>query len=1098
MLSISPIADLEYYLELAAEDYFLNGGEPPGIWVGSARPDLGVSGKLANEDFRSIFSGYRPGGKDMLVQNAGKKGRRPGFDHTFSAPKSVSVIWATADREVQEVIQQLQQTAVESALAHLEDHLAFCRTGKAGSGSLKPARIIAATFEHGTSRAEDPQLHTHALIANVGFDEEGKSRSLFSLPLFDNKKLLGAYYRAELARLLEKTFGLRMERYGDSFDVVGVSKEITDHFSKRRKEVLAAVGRDATAIVSAIATLETRRTKKNVPPRAELFERWIEEVAELLRNDPSIANCSIEALGGNAERDTTKLMPLALKEALQTSLKTSSHFSQEDFLFQALCAAPERGLSPDKVVRAATEFLRDSEDLIKLDLPDGSYRFTSKEMLLKEKQLLDDAYALLQRPGASISEDLRQDILDSHAKLTYEQRTAVDEILGSTNSLRFLHGMAGTGKTSYVLKACVKAWQKQGYEVIGAAPTGRAAIELEESAGIETSTIHSLLADYDPGGGFKAKHHLKQLVRAAKGKRTYQYRKPRPKKLSARQILIVDESGMVNLRHNQMLFDEIKRSGATIVFTGDPYQLSPVEGTAPFLSLSQRCGYSKLEDIQRQVDSWARDAARYFAIGQPGKALALYAKRKQIRVRDTKDAAIQQMVLDWTAEGLTTPEKAVILCTTNAECQAANELCQRKSLEVGWLQDSQSIRVRDEQKLGQVFESDIYVHDRVIFTKNSKKFGVQNGTLGVVTAMDSVARKLAVRLDNGKTVRIPLKRYSNIRLGYALTTYRAQGGTFDHAYVLAGGAMQDLPTTYVQATRARLSTTFYGQEHQIDEYLQNVDESPLAKQMATRPDLSMAADLLQPADVSSSDRDELLNALVSDYITAISKGTQNSLILTRTKEQAAELNDLCHERLAHQNASTLETANGLKLVPGDRVTFNQPPYMTTNIKRGERARIAGVDEHTGIVHVVFDEEKLLLKQEALALEAKRLDLARAHALAQEQANQSASNVEEIYNYYEPQRSSVTQDYATHGYAHSNQPQYTYSQSSIVNQPFSVATSNGANQTTKQYDYAYQGAGANHLRQQMEATNQQFNTFTQQSTQTQYQAITHTNGFGQAY
>ncbi|MEQ8835384.1 MAG: relaxase domain-containing protein, partial [Lacipirellulaceae bacterium] len=137
MLSISPIADLEYYLELATEDYFLNGGEPPGLWVGGGRADIGVSGKIDKGDFRSIFGGFRPGGKDKLVQNAGKKGRPPGFDNTFSAPKSVSVIWADADREVRETIQQLQQLAVESALAHLERHHAFCRTGKAGSGSLE-------------------------------------------------------------------------------------------------------------------------------------------------------------------------------------------------------------------------------------------------------------------------------------------------------------------------------------------------------------------------------------------------------------------------------------------------------------------------------------------------------------------------------------------------------------------------------------------------------------------------------------------------------------------------------------------------------------------------------------------------------------------------------------------------------------------------------------------------------------------------------------------------------------------------------------------------------------------------------------------------
>ncbi|MEQ8835640.1 MAG: AAA family ATPase, partial [Lacipirellulaceae bacterium] len=703
----------------------------------------------------------------------------------------------------------------------------------------------------------------------------------------------------------------------------------------------------------------------------------------------------------------------------------------------------------------------------------------------------------LQTEGASVPDDLREDTLSRHSKLTSEQRLAVDELLQSNNSLRFLHGMAGTGKTIYVLRACVEAWKKQGYEVIGAAPTGRASIELADSVGIETSTLHSMFADFDPEWGFKAKHHIKQFARAMKGKRTYRYKKPAPRRLNARQVLIVDESGMVNLRHNQMLFDEIKRSGATILFTGDPYQLSPVEGTAPFLALSERCGYSKLEDIQRQVEGWARDAARYFAKGQPGKALALYEKRNQIRVSDTKDAAIQQMVLDWTGEGLTTPEKAVILCSTNADCEVANQLCQKKALDAGWLRASQCITVKDDQGFGRSSEADIHVHDRVQFTQNSTKYGVENGTLGVVIAMDAIAKKLAIRLDNGKTVRIPLKRYSNIRLGYALTTYKAQGATVDHAYVLAGGRMQDLPTTYVQATRARLRTTFYGQKSHFDECMDNIEESPLAQQMATRPDLSMAADLLQPPDATSDSKDEVLSTLVGDYLKANAKLDCNTLILTRTSVEAEELNKLCHERLAQESASVLESANGLRLVPGDRITFNQPPYMETRIKRGERGKVVSVDEQSGFIRVAFDEHKMLIKEEAMQLEAKRLDLARAHALTQAQAKQSASNVEEIYNYQTSQDRPITQGFDTQQYAQSGGTHYTCNNASSW-QPFSVQTSTWADDYTKQYNYLYQGAGSNHLQQQMYNSNQQFNTFTQQSTQTQYQAITQTNAWGQAY
>ena len=136
MLSISsPLTagQQDYYANLAREDYYLKGGEPPGYWFGSGATALGLSGRVDNDQFRELFTGYLNGTK--LVQNAGRSSRVPGWDLTFSAPKSVSVAWSQADQEMALEIRAAQQEAVEKALAFLECEAGFFADGESGTAN---------------------------------------------------------------------------------------------------------------------------------------------------------------------------------------------------------------------------------------------------------------------------------------------------------------------------------------------------------------------------------------------------------------------------------------------------------------------------------------------------------------------------------------------------------------------------------------------------------------------------------------------------------------------------------------------------------------------------------------------------------------------------------------------------------------------------------------------------------------------------------------------------------------------------------------------------------------------------------------------------
>ncbi len=321
------------------------------------------------------------------------------------------------------------------------------------------------------------------------------------------------------------------------------------------------------------------------------------------------------------------------------------------------------------------------------------------------------------------------------------------------------------GKT-FTLKTCRAAWSLAGYRVIGATPTGKAADVLQRDTGIPTRTITKFLGDYRIPTSVKLKHHAKQFARVARRRRTYRLRKTKPIRIDSKTIVVVDEAGMVNTRHMIKLLRHVERSGAKLVLLGDPAQLPAVEGGSPFLSMCNRADAAQMRDIRRQDEEWAREAAKYFAEREPGRALAMYAQRGLITVRDTQEEALRALLLDWAAERLKSPKDACILVSTNEDAATANNLCQLMRMNAGCLQSGRSIQIRDQNKnTGTLYAALAHVGDRVLFTRNSQKYAVRNGLAGTVIGINSIRRSLAVELDNGERTLVspPSERYSGLR-----------------------------------------------------------------------------------------------------------------------------------------------------------------------------------------------------------------------------------------------------------------------------------------------------------------------------------------------
>ena len=267
-----------YYTALARDDYYTQGGEPAGQWFGQGAAALGLSGTVDDAALRHVLHGFDGAGAAARVQGAGAD-HYAGWDLTFSAPKSVSVLWATTDDPaVRAAIRDAQQAAVAATLAFVERQCAYTRRGHDGTEREKVAGLAVATFEHSTSRAQDPQWHTHCLIANLAPREDGTCGTLDGRPLFRWKMALGALYRAELAEQLQARLPVEIERDGSGFAIRGVPEAVQAQFSKRAEQIqewLAERGYHG-AKAAQLAVLDTRQTKAEID-RPALFARWQDE-----------------------------------------------------------------------------------------------------------------------------------------------------------------------------------------------------------------------------------------------------------------------------------------------------------------------------------------------------------------------------------------------------------------------------------------------------------------------------------------------------------------------------------------------------------------------------------------------------------------------------------------------------------------------------------------------------------------------------------------------------------------------------------------------------------------------------------------------------
>ena len=441
-----------------------------------------------------------------------------------------------------------------------------------------------------------------------------------------------------------------------------------------------------------------------------------------------------------------------------------------------------------EAVQASPELVRLGED------GRGQARFTTREMLAAEQRMERAAAALSGRLTHGVALERRRAAV-SGAGLGREQELAFGHVTRARD-LAAVVGYAGTGKST-MLKVARAAWEAEGYRVRGAALSGIAAEGLEGGSGIASRTLASL--EY----GWKEGRDL----------------------LTGRDVLVVDEAGMVSSRQMERVLSQAQAAGAKVVLVGDPEQLQAIEAGAAFRAIVERVGAAEITEVQRQHEPWQRAATRELATGRTGEALGRYEAAGMVHGHATQDGARTALVAVWDAERRAAPgQSRVMLAYRRADVLAMNRLARERLRAAGELGPEQVVRTEQGERA-------FAAGDRLMFLRNERALGagpdrrggvaVRNGTLGTVLGVVAGGGRLTVRLDRagpdggaGPEATFSVGEYGHVEHGYAATTHKAQSVTVDRAHVLASGLM-DRHAAYVALTRHRAGVALHWSAEEV-------------------------------------------------------------------------------------------------------------------------------------------------------------------------------------------------------------------------------------------------------------------------------------------
>lgn len=623
--------------------------------------------------------------------------------------------------------------------------------------------------------------------------------------------------------------------------------------------------------------------------RTEMVERWRERWAKLANErlaeldiDARIDHRSLEAQGIGLEPQTQIGAPAQRIEGEGIEAADRAELHREIARDNGARIIDDPGIALDAITQqqstftrrdmakfahrhsdgidqfnAVTSAMRGSPDLVELGADGrGEDRFTTRDMIEAEQRLHRAAELMAERERREVN-DAHRDMALARAEqrglvLSGEQADALAHVTDGRD-LGVVVGYAGTGKSG-MLGVAREAWEAAGYQVRGAALSGIAAENLEGGSGISSRTIASMEHGWKNGRDM----------------------------LTSRDVLVIDEAGMVGTRQLERVLSHAAEAGAKVVLVGDPQQLQSIEAGAAFRSIHERHGGADISEVRRERGDWQRDATRDLASGRTGDAIHAYDTHGMVHTAPTREQARDDLIDRWDRDRQASPDQSrIILTHTNDEVRAFNEAARERMRAAGDLGDDVRITV---ERGARSFASG----DRVMFLQNERGLGVKNGTLGTIEHVSE--RSMSVRTDDGRSVSFDLKDYDRIDHGYAATIHKAQGMTVDRIYVLAAPGL-DAHGSYVALSRHRDGMDLhYGHDDFADENrLVRTLSRDRAKDMATDYErLDPARDYAERRGITFRERvAEIVRKVVPEKVRGMFDGLRLSADGRREPERAA-------------------------------------------------------------------------------------------------------------------------------------------------------------------------------------------------------------------
>jgi conjugative relaxase-like TrwC/TraI family protein len=802
------------------DDYYAGRGESPGVWTGRGARELELEGLVHDGELGRLIRGIHPHTEEQLrthpkarvitieridpltdERSIETKKLAPvaGFDLVFSPPKSVSLLHALGDEGTRRAVNEAHLSAWQAALTYLEDEACVTRRGRNGVYREHAGGFVAAAYQHRTSRAQDPHLHTHVIVANMAkTPSDGNWRALDGEPLLKSYRLAAGYlYQAQLRAELTRTLGVEWaEPYKGMAELRHVPGEVIREFSTRRAQVVQQVERDGGGgyYAAQVAAHKTRERKEHAD-LGELREDWRARAAE-----HGLGNRELQALLGRShykELSSGALLTIAKRMLGPNGLTEKRTAFSGPEAVMAWAEAHAAGASSERVLRLAARLTQTDgvERVGDAPSPGRPARYSTAELVAVERAAL----AIVERGRDAEAPSITEQRLDEIERadriaLSDEQEAMVREVATSSSRVICVVGLAGAGKTT-ATHAVAQVFTEAGIEVFGAAPSGVAAEKLQDETRIPATTLHRLLGEARTGGG-----------------------------LPSGCVLVVDEAGMAETRILAPVLELVEDANAKVILIGDPHQLPAVGAGGLFAGIVERQGAVVLTENRRQRDELERDALARVRAGVGRDYLAYTEKRERLVVSESAVTTRARLLADWWAHAREDLSGNVMLALRRRDVADLNQLARA-------LMDA-------DGRLGKprltVSDREFAAGDRIVCLRNSGRLGVKNGTCGTVARIDREKRTLTISTDRGPIVELsrPYLAAGNVRHAYALTGHAAQGLTVDRAFVLGAGEARLQEWGYVALSRARSETRLYvtGTPREHESHFHDLDDrDPLAR-----------------------------------------------------------------------------------------------------------------------------------------------------------------------------------------------------------------------------------------------------------------------------